>query len=298
MRVKVKNEKDSRVEKPIHRSALRIKLDTLYYGVRRYRMWFGMRRQFAREKSTEPLPYQYFSHKTLLLRKLKDVDMWMQYNKITNLKLAAARLNGMILHPGEVFSYWRLIGMPTRIKGYKKGMILRNGRCEAGVGGGLCQLSNLIFWMTIHTPLTVIERHRHGYDVFPDSNHTQPFASGATCSYPHIDLMIRNDTESDYQLFVYVGDEYLHGEWRVSDKPELRFEIVERNHEMRAEYWGGYTRRNEIYQLIYDSAGELIEDRLLIKNAAIMMYTPFLEESSPSAVGAEKNQDESGEATQ
>ena len=57
---------------------------------------------------------------------------------------------------------------------------------------------------------------------------------------------------------------------------------------MRAEYWGGYTRRNEIYQLIYDSAGELIEDRLLIKNAAIMMYTPFLEESSPSAVGAEK----------
>lgn len=276
------------VKKPIKRSALRIKLGTMYYGVQRYALWVKMNGQFAKKKDTTPLPYKYFDHRTLMLRKLKDVDMWMQHNKVTNLKLAVKKLNGMILRPGEVFSYWKLIGMPTRIKGYKKGMILRNGGFAAGVGGGLCQLSNLIFWMTIHTPLTVIERHRHGYDVFPDSNRTQPFASGATCSYPHIDLMIRNDTEHDYQLLLNVGEEYLEGEWRVSDEPEYRFEVIERNHEMKAEYWGGYSRHNEIYQLVYDRDGNLLDDRLLIKNAAIMMYSPFLEGNMPTAVNKDR----------
>ena len=64
-------------------------------------------------------------------------------------------------------SYWYLIGKPTAGKGYLPGMILRNGGYLAATGGGLCQLSNLIYWMTLHTPLTVVERHRHGYDVFP-----------------------------------------------------------------------------------------------------------------------------------
>lgn len=269
------------VRRPIKRSALRIKLGTMYYGLRRWGKWFKMRGVFARERRPEPLPYTYFTHKTPMLRRLKDVDMWMQYNKITNLRLGVKKLNGIIIHPGEVFSYWYLIGMPTRFRGYKKGMILRNGRFAAGIGGGMCQLSNLIFWMVIHSPLTVIERHRHGYDVFPDSGRTQPFASGATCSYPHIDLMIRNDTNEDYQLCLNVGEEYLEGEMRCSAPPRYRFEVVERNHEMRHEYWGGYTRRNEIWRRVYDvETDELLEDSLLIKNSAIMMYTPYLSGAS------------------
>ena len=109
--------------------------------------------------------------------------------------LAAARLDGLTLKPGETLSFWRAVGRPTRRRGYVEGMILRNGRVASGVGGGLCQMTNLLYWMTLHTPLTVTERWRHGYDVFPDSNRTQPFGSGATCAYPHRDLMIRNDTD-------------------------------------------------------------------------------------------------------
>ncbi len=266
------------MKKPVKRSSLRISLGAAYYGTKRRLLWIRKRKMFAAERRDELLPFAYFSHKSLLRRRLKDVDMWMQENKITNLKLATAKINGIILHPGEVFSYWRLIGKPTKNKGYLEGMILRNGAFSAGVGGGLCQLSNLIFWMTVHTPLTVIERHRHGYDVFPDSNRTQPFASGATCSYPHIDLMIRNDTQDDYQLLVNVGDEYLHGEWRVSSEPIYRYEIVERNHEMRSQYWGGYTRHNELYQQMYSPDGELLDEHLLLRNSAVMMYSPFLPE--------------------
>lgn len=268
------------IQKPIPRSALRLKLGMLYYGTLRRFVWIKNNKQFASSSSADTLPFSCYAHKTLLLRQLKDVDMWMQYHKITNLKLATKRLHGIILRPGEVFSYWKLIGKPTKRKGYLEGMVLRNGCVCTGIGGGLCQLSNLIFWMTIHTPLTVIERHRHGYDVFPDSNRTQPFGSGATCFYPHGDLMIRNDTEEDYQLLLSVGDAFLEGEWRVSAEPTYQYEVVEKNHEMNREYWGGFSRHNELYQQKLDLQGHLIAESLLVKNDAIMMYSPFLSEKA------------------
>ena len=273
-----------KVDKPIKRSPLRAKAGMVYYGAKRRVLWLRHNKMFAKAKVKDPLPYKYFSHKSLLLRKLKDVDMWLQYNKITNLKIAIQNLDGLVLKPGEVFSYWKLIGNPTKRKGYVEGMILKNGTYSAGIGGGLCQLSNLIFWMTIHTPLTVIERHRHGYDVFPDSNRTQPFGSGATCFYPHGDLMIRNDTDDTYQLVLKVGETHLEGEWRVSAKPQYIFQIEERNHRMESQYWGGYTRHNELYQLMYDREGNLLDEQLIVQNDAIMMYAPFLEESSKESV--------------
>ena len=239
-----------------------------------------MQKNFAHTKQFDPLPFSCFSHKTLLRRKLKNVDMWMQENKITNLKIATAKLNGILLQPGETFSYWKLIGKTTKRKGYVDGMILKNGGFEAGTGGGLCQLSNLICWMTMHSPLTIIERHRHQYDVFPDSNRTQPFASGATCSYPHVDLMIRNDTKKTYQLFVHVGKEYLEGEWRVSEKPNKKYKVVERNHRMDSTYWGGYIRHNELYQQVFDNEDNLLSDTLLFENDAVMMYAPLLNDKN------------------
>lgn len=273
----------SDLQKPIPRSPLRARLGRMYYGAARRLVWLRYGRSFAAVRQAGSLPYVCFSHQTVLRRRLKDVDMWMQENKIVNLRLAVPCVDHILLRPGEVFSYWRLIGKPSRRKGYMEGMILQSGQVRAGVGGGLCQLSNLIFWMTLHTPLTVVERHRHGYDVFPDSGRTQPFGSGATCYYPHGDLMIRNDTEDTYQLIVSVGEEYLTGEWRVSAAPAYRFEIVERNHAMRQECWGGYSRHNELYRRMYDLEGRLLEDRLMVKNAALMMYSPFLEEKAQNS---------------
>ncbi|MGN0664758.1 MAG: VanW family protein [Negativibacillus sp.] len=271
------------VEKPVHRSTLRLALGERFYSAQRRLLWLKMERFFAKEQQDSPLLYCAAAHQTILLRKLKDVDMWLQENKIVNLRIAAKALNGVLLRPGQIFSYWRLIGKPTKKKGYVEGMILRNGGFTSGVGGGLCQLSNLIFWMTLHTPLTVIERHRHGYDVFPDSNRTQPFGSGATCFYPNGDLMIRNDTSDTYQLVITVGDKYLKGEWRVSSEPQLRYEVEERNHTMTSQYWGGYTRHNQLYQLCYDRNGSLLGEKLAVENTAIMMYPPFLSDNSSKA---------------
>lgn len=250
----------------------------LYYTSLRYALWYSGKIRFARQKREEQLPYLHFSHHTPLLRQLKDVDMQYQFNKITNLKLAAARLDGIVLRPGETFSYWRLIGKPTAKKGYLEGIVLYCGSFRPGVGGGLCQLSNLIYWMTLHTPLTVTERYRHSFDVFPDSNRTQPFGSGATCVYPYRDLMIRNDTLSDYQLRIHVGEEYLEGEWRASEAPVHEYKIVEKNHIMQREYWGGFSRHNMLYQQIYDLTGTFVLENYVTENHAMMMYSPFLEE--------------------
>ncbi len=270
------------LREPKKRSELRLKLGGYYYATRRKIAWLFLLKQFARKRQEIPLEHPAFSHRTPLLRKLKDVDMWMQHNKVQNLRLACEKLNGLVLAPGEVFSYWYLIGKPTARKGYLAGMVLQSGRFTSGVGGGLCQLSNLIFWMTLHTPLTVTERHRHGYDVFPDSNRTQPFGSGATCYYPYGDLMIRNDTPDTYQLFVRVGTEHLEGEWRVSRKPRVRFEIEERNHSMQSTAWGGYIRHNELYRLCYDENDTLINEESVVENNAIMMYSPLLETAQSS----------------
>lgn len=266
---------EKQLTKPLQRSMLRAKAGMVYYGMKRRLLWVRMKKQFAHEFQ-KPLPYVIFKHQTPLLRKLKDVEMQYQYNKIINLKLAVKKINGIVIHPHEVFSYWQLIGKPTRRKGYVDGMILDHGHFCYGIGGGLCQLSNLIFWMSIHTPLTIIERHRHGYDVFPDANRTQPFGSGATCFYPHGDLMIRNDTDQDYQLNVEVGETMLIGSWRALAPLDVSYTIIEKNHEMKAETWG-YSRHNELYRQVYDLDGQLLHEEFLLSNHAMMMYSPYLE---------------------
>lgn len=269
---------------PIKRSKLRLKLGKAYYTYARYLLWLSPRFKFAKQYADVKLQYLCFNHKSLLLRQLRDVDMTYQYNKITNLKLAVSRLNHIIIKPGETFSYWKLIGKPTYKKGYVDGMVLFCGSFGPGVGGGLCQLSNLIFWMTLHTPLTVVERYRHSYDVFPDASRTQPFGSGATCIYPYRDLIIRNDTNETYQLCLKVGERYLEGQWRSEKEPLYHYKIIERNHLIKSEYWGGYSRHNEIYRQIFDKEENKLEEEYVMENHALMMYAPFIAYESEQKV--------------
>jgi vancomycin resistance protein VanW len=263
--------------KPIKRNKWRIYLGSKYYRMKRYLDWYTDGKKYSMQKLESKLSNVIFSHKTPLLRQLKDVDMWLQHNKVINLTIAAKRLNGIILKPGETFSYWRLIGNTSKQKGYVDGMILHYGKVTTGVGGGLCQLSNLIYWMTLHTPLTVTERYRHSYDVFPDSNRNQPFGSGATCAYNYLDLQIKNETNYTYQLVLTLTDSYLIGEWRAEVPPTRKYEVYEKEHWITQEYWGGYARHNKIHRKAFNLDQELIDDEFITENHAIMMYEPFLE---------------------
>ncbi|MCL6477692.1 MAG: VanW family protein [Peptococcaceae bacterium] len=249
----------------------------LYFTWRRYLLWLISKTKFARTiQADKALPFAVYKHETPLLRRLRNVDMWLQHNKIINLRLAVERINGVILKPGETFSFWRLVGKPTRRKGYVDGMVLCNGSLHPGVGGGICQLSNLIYWMTLHTPLTVTERWRHNYDVFPDSDRTQPFGSGATVEYNYIDLQIRNDTDTSYQLLVWVSDTHLHGEWRSEKPVKTRYRVYQSYHRICHTWWGGYMRHNVLRRLVLDRNNNQVADEFVTENQAVMMYPPLL----------------------
>ncbi len=203
--------------------------------------------------------------------------MALQHNKVINMQLAIKKINNVVLMPGEIFSIWKLIGRPTKAKGYLTGLTLVNGKMAQGIGGGLCQLGNLIYWMALHSPLTIKERWRHGYDVFPDINRKIPFACGATLSYNYIDLQIKNETNFKFQLKLSVDDEYLYGEIWCSDTIKLTYEVMETDHVFKHQPWGGYTRHNKIWKIIKSIEDQSEQKILISENAAIVMYNPLLE---------------------
>jgi vancomycin resistance protein VanW len=268
--------------KPQHRSPLRMALGKAWFIARRRLQWYLPGKRYATTHSSTHLQHEHANHRTPLLRQLKGVDMWLQHNKVDSLKVAASCVDGIVLKPGETFSFWRLVGRPSARRGFKTGMVLRNGTVAQGMGGGLCQMTNLIYWMTLHTELSVTERWRHGFDVFPDEGRSQPFASGATCSYNYIDLQITNNTEDTYQLRIRVEGDYLRGEWLANAAPHYIYRVVECDHAIRTEWWGGYSRHNSLYRMKLDrETGVELGEEFITENHAIMMYAPLLENLEP-----------------
>ena len=110
-----------------------------------------------------------------------------------------------MLGPGETVSFWRRVGRPSGARGYREGLVLVGGRPGVGIGGGLCQLSNLLHWMALHTELEVTERHHHSVDAFPDDRRELPFGTGASVAFDLVDFRLRNPTGRPFQLEVRVG---------------------------------------------------------------------------------------------
>lgn len=266
------------VEKPVYRGKYRKWLGKEYFILKRKLRWLWGRERWAKVRMTTDTPFLIKEHRSVLLRRLKDVDMHLQYNKVTNLRKAIERIDGVEIRPGESFSVWKMVGRPTAKKGYLEGLVLHNGEIGRGIGGGLCQLGNLLYWIALHSPLTVVERWRHGFDVFPDVNRSIPFACGATLSYNYIDLILRNDTAHTFRLHLWVDDEFLHGSLLCDAPLRQQYEVFETDHAIVHQWWGGYTRHNKIWRRITEP--DLGEERteLVAENHAVMMYNPLLEE--------------------
>ncbi len=276
--------KKTEIVEPVRRGRLRQVLGREYYRARRAVGWrldalLG-RKVWARQVSGEDFPENVvFEHRSVILRELVGVDMQLQENKRRNLELAIAHLNGVVIRQGETFSVWKNVGRPTARKGYLEGLVLKQGQLSSGVGGGICQLGNLLFWLFAHSPLRVTERYRHGFDVFPDVGREVPFGAGATLAYNYIDLQVLNETVNDFRLELWMDDEFLYGRLLCECPLEESYRVEERNHLIRQQFWGGYSRHNEIVQVVTDKEGKESE-RLLVKNDAIMMYAPLLEDRS------------------
>jgi len=252
----------------------RVVLGPAVRRVRRELQWRTPGVDFNVARSPSLLPFPVADHATPLFRPLAGLDERLQRNKVVNLRLAAGRLDGLVIGPGQRLSFWREVGRPSTRRGFVDGMVLDHGRVSAGVGGGLCQMTNLLYWMTLHTPLTVVERWRHSYDVFPDARRTQPFGSGATCAWPVLDLQIENTTTTPHRLSVALTDTHLVGAWTATEPCRVTYRIEERGHRVTHDAPGRYVRHNELWRI--EHSGSDTEERLVAENRAFMMYEPFL----------------------
>ncbi len=242
------------------------KMDMLFDGHR-----------YATQKEYEPLAYRVKKHKSLLLRKLGSCDMYLQYNKVKNLQIVVESLNGVIIKPNETFSYFKLLGKPTKKRGFKEGIQLSNGEAVPSIGGGICQSSNLIYWLALHTPLEIVERHHHSFDPFPDDGRVLPFASGATVMYNYLDLQLKNPTTNSIQLLLELDDTFLYGEFRSDVAFKESYKVLEKNHFFK-EIDGVYFRGNELYRRVIDKrTGNSLKEEFIVRNYSEVKYIPTQE---------------------
>ena len=228
---------------------------------------------FAKERADSSLPVLVYQHNSLIRRRLGNVDMQLQENKATNLALAVRHIDGLLIRPGQTFSLWKRVGRTTKRRGYKEGLTIAKGQPSHGIGGGLCQLSNLIHWMVLHSELTIVEHHHHdALDLFPDFGRQIPFGTGTSISYNYIDYRIKNDTANTYQLKLWVDGEYLRGELRATEQQPHTFHIHVEN-EFFSKEEGVVFRNGQVYRDVIDrTSGNLLESQLIRVNHAKVMY--------------------------
>jgi vancomycin resistance protein VanW len=132
-------------------------------------------------------------------------------SKKHNLALAIRELRDVRVGPEELFSFWNLVGRPTKRRGFVLGRNLVQGRLEVSVGGGLCQLSGLTYLLALHSGLWVTERHAHSVDIYTEQTRFAPLGSDATVAYGYKDLRFRNILPFPIALRFELGADTLTG---------------------------------------------------------------------------------------
>ena len=114
-------------------------------------------------------------------------------SRIHNIQLASLKMNGILIPPGETFSFNKTLGDVSQSTGYQEAYIIKEGRTILGDGGGVCQVSTTLFRAVLNAGLPILERHAHAYRV---SYYEQNSDVGldATVFDPTADLKIKNDT--------------------------------------------------------------------------------------------------------
>ncbi len=233
---------------------------------------FG-KENIASDKSSAKLPVIIYKHNSLIRRTLGNVNTELQENKAINLSIAAPKINGILIRPGEVFSFWTLVKKTSKAKGYRTGLTIDNETPSSGIGGGMCQMTNLIHWMILHTPLEITEHHHHdGFDLFPDFNRQVPFGTGTSIVYNYLDYRFKNNTDQTFQLIIYVTDTHLCGELRAEHPLDIKYHISAEEEFFSRESGVVYRNGKVIRTCVDKKTGNTISRKLIRKNHAKVMY--------------------------
>ena len=122
-------------------------------------------------------------------------ESWFHHSipsRVANVKLSSSKFNGILIKPGETFSFNKSLGEVSRQTGYQAAWVIKDGRTVLGDGGGVCQVSTTFFRAALNSGLPIIERHAHSYRV---SYYEENYQLGidATVFSPSVDLKIKND---------------------------------------------------------------------------------------------------------
>lgn len=130
-------------------------------------------------------------------------------NRIYNIQLTASKINGVLVPPGEVFSFNQTVGDMTAANGFKQGYVIKEGRTVLDDGGGVCQDSTTLFRAVLNAGLPIVKRTAHAYRV---GYYEQGFPPGldATVFYPSVDFQFKNDTPAHILIQAYTVETTLY----------------------------------------------------------------------------------------
>lgn len=206
-------------------ASLRLKLKLIL------RFWTDVRSaQFHRivrssRKSIQPLDLsqrQRFEPRVEVVQTLKVANY--SENKRQNLTIAATRIQNIVIQPGKIFSFWALVGAPVAKHGYQEGRALVKGQLKAVMGGGLCQLSGILYYLTLKAGLTPIERYPHSTDIYTEATRFTPLGSDATVVYGYKDLRFINSLTQPICFRIGITADQITGELCTPD-PILAYHI-------------------------------------------------------------------------
>lgn len=231
------------------------------------------RTRFSAARDSNDLPIVIYRHNSLIRRKLGNVDVALQENKAISLGLAAPHIDGILIRPGETFSFWKLVGHCSAKKGYRTGLTINNNGPAAGIAGGMCQFTNLLHWMVLHSPLEIVGHQHHSeIDLFPDFNRQIPFGTGTSIVYNYLDYRVQNTTENTFQFRISVTDEHLRGELRAIAALDVKHHLKEEDAHFQ-QVGSEVYRRNRVFRSVRDKrTGNEIANELVVENNARVLY--------------------------
>lgn len=175
--------------------------------------WKLLRRYINESKAQYSYPKYYSSenigeYKTELRQIIRKGEFYE--NKLHNLKIVGEKINHLIIHPNEVFSFWKLIGKPNEKNNFKEGRNLIKNNISSDFGGGICQFSSILYFLALKSGLKIIERYPHSIDIYKDHERFTPLGSDCTVVYGYKDLQFQNTFSFPVQLQYFVNDEELY----------------------------------------------------------------------------------------
>lgn len=177
----------------------------------------------------DSLPFEVCKEKTLMINENSGYDIIYQKNKVHNLKILSKTMNRILIYPHETFSFCYLSRNAKKYGKYKDGLILIDNNIVTRRGGGICHLSNLLYYLFLMSPLTIVERHGHKVKSLPNPDKDTKEGIDATINEGWLDLRVRNDTDNIYQIVIGFDDIYMYGSILSNNELKIEYSIENEN---------------------------------------------------------------------